>query len=98
MIGIKERDLKEVLKDFKNRDILIELNDGIEGSIHIKDGSVIYDEENGYINIIGKEQKLRLNTTVLYKYQISEDKRVFGVRVDGQIEMKIQKALDRFEF
>ena len=98
MIGIKERDLKEVLKDFKNRDILIELNDGIEGSIHIKDGSVIYDEENGYINIIGKEQKLRLNTTVLYKYQISEDKRIFGVRVDGQIEMKIQKALDRLKF
>ena len=89
MISIKERDLKEALKDFRNKDILIELNDGIEGNIYIQNASVIYDEENGYINIIGKEQKLRLNTTVLYRYQISEDTRVFGVRVDSQLELKL---------
>ena len=90
MIDIRERDLSELLKDFKNKNILIELNDGIEGSIYVKDGNVIYDEESGYINIISKEHKLRLNTTVLYKYQISEDRKVFGVRVDGQIELKIK--------
>ena len=90
MINIGERDLKDALKDFKNKDILIELNDGIEGNICIKDATVMYDEENGYINIIGKNHKLRVNVTVLYRYQISEDRSAFGVKIDSQIEMKIK--------
>ncbi len=91
MINIREKDLKDVLKDFKNRDILIELNDGIEGSIYIEDGSIIYDEENGYINIIGKNKKIRINVTVLYRCQISEDGKVFGMKIDSQIDMKIKR-------
>ena len=97
MIDISERDLKNVSKNFKNRDILIELNDGIEGNIFIKEGSVIYDEENGYINIIGQNHKLRINATVLYRLRVSEDRTLFGAKIDSQIDFKI-KSLDRIKF
>ena len=91
MIDISEKDLKNALKDFKNKDILIELNDGIEGNIYVKDGSIIYDEENGYINIIGQNHKLRINVTVLYRLQVSEDKTLFGAKIDSQIDLKIKQ-------
>lgn len=97
MIDISERDLKEVSKDFKNKDILIELNDGIEGNIFVKSGSIIYEEENGYINIIGQNHKLRINVTLLYRLQVSENRTIFGAKIDSQVDLKI-KLLDRIKF
>ena len=92
MVNMKERDLKEVVKDFKNKDIIIEFNDGVEGILKIKNASIIYDEENGYINIISDENKLRINTTIIYRYMAEEDYKSFEIKVDSQITLKIKST------
>ena len=92
MVNMKESDLKEVVKDFKNKDITIEFNDGVEGILKIKNASIIYDEENGYINIISDENKLKINTTIIYRYMAEEDYKSFEIKVDSQITLKIKST------
>ena len=91
-MNIREKHLKEVVKDFKNKDITIQINDGIEGTLKIKKSSIIYDEENGYINIIGQENKLRINTTIIYRYTLQEDHKSLEIKIDSQMTLKIQKT------
>ncbi len=91
-MNIREKHLKEVVKDFKNKDITIQFNDGIEGTLKIKKSSIIYDEENGYINIIGQENKLRINTTIIYRYTLQEDHKSLEIKIDSQMTLKIQKT------
>ena len=94
MINVKEKELKKFLKDFKNKDITIEFNDGLEGKIKIKNASIIYDEKKGYINIIGKEnnQKLKINTTIIYRYMTTEKYESLEIRIDSQVALRIIKC------
>ena len=92
MINIRERELKEVLKDFKSKDIIIEFDDGIEGIFKMRNASIIYDEEEGYINIVGNENSLKINTTIIYRYMVSEDYKSFKIKIDSQISLKINNT------
>ena len=90
MIKIKEKDLNKVFKDFKNKDIIIEFENGIFGKIKFEKADIIYDEEIGFINIINKKNKLRINTTTTYGYMMAEEGNTVKIRVDCRIQFKNQ--------
>lgn len=86
MIRIKEKDLNQFFKDFKNKDIIIEFQDGISGKIEFEKADIIYDEENGFINIVNNKNKLRINTTTIYRYMLEENS--VKMRIDSQLRFK----------
>ena len=64
-----EKDLNEVLKKFENAEkVEIEFENNLSGSIFIKNAKIKYDEKYGFINIDGIDVKLKINTTLVYKY------------------------------
>ncbi len=92
MTQLKERKLRKILEYFKNKDIILEFNDGIIGKIEVKNAIIEFDEY-GFINIKNEKIDLKLNTTLLYNTKIKEEKKRLETRIDGQIELKI-KTLD----
>ena len=92
MTQLKERKLSEILEYFKNKDIILEFNDGIIGKIEVKNAIIEFDEY-GFINIKNEKIDLKVNTTLLYNTKIKEEKKRLETRIDGQIELKI-KTLD----
>ena len=71
MSRFKEKDLNEMLKEFDNKSMIeIKLENSLSGSILLKDATIKYDEKYGFINIEGKNTKLKLNTTLVYSYEI----------------------------
>ena len=89
MIRIKEKELKSIFDKFKNRSIILEFKEGIEGKIKIDKASIIFDEKNGYINIINDENTLKINTTTVYRYMASEDYKKIEIKIDSQISLNI---------
>lgn len=70
MEKFKEKDLEEILKEFKNINKLqIELKYGIESKMTLKDVTIEYDNKIGYINIKSKNGMCRINTTEVYRYE-----------------------------
>ena len=64
-----EKDLNEVLKKFENDEkVEIEFENNLSGSIFIRNATIKYDEKYGFINIDGIDVKLKINTTLVYKY------------------------------
>lgn len=92
MIQLREKNLRKILEYFKNKDIILEFNDGIIGKIEVKNAIIEYDEY-GFINIKNEKIDLKVNTTLLYNTKIEEEKKRLETRIDGQIELKI-KTLD----
>ncbi len=92
MTQLKERKLRKILEYFKNKDIILEFNDGIIGKIEVKNAIIEFDEY-GFINIKNEKIDLKVNTTLLYNTKIKEEKKRLETRIDGQIELKI-KTLD----
>ena len=71
MSRFKEKDLNEMLKEFDNKSMIeIKLENSLSGSILLKDATIKYDEKLGFINIEGKNTKLKINTTLVYSYEI----------------------------
>ena len=61
MSRFKEKDLSEMLKEFDNKSMIeIKLENSLSGSILLKDATIKYDEKLGFINIEGKNTKLKI--------------------------------------
>ena len=71
MSRFKEKDLHEVLHEFqKHSTVELEFENNLTGNIVLKDVTIKYDEKIGFINIDGKETNLKINTTLVYLYEI----------------------------
>ena len=84
MTQLKERKLRKILEYFKNKDIILEFNDGIIGKIEVKNAIIEFDEY-GFINIKNEKIDLKVNTTLLYNTKIKEEKKTLDTRIDCQI-------------
>ena len=79
MSRIREKDLTETLKEFDNKsNFEIEFENDLNGYIILKNTTIKYDEKNGFINIIGKDINLKINTTLVYKYEKNKN----GIKIE----------------
>lgn len=79
MSRIREKDLTETLKEFDNKsNFEIEFENDLNGYIILKNTTIQYDEKNGFINIIGKDINLKINTTLVYKYEKNKN----GIKIE----------------
>ena len=84
MTKFKEKDLNEILKEFQDNNIIdIEFENNLSGKITIKDSTIKYDKETGFININGINTSLKINTTLVYMYE--KDKSSIKIDLDTLI-------------
>ena len=79
MSRIREKDLTETLKEFDNKsNFEIEFENDLNGYIILKNTTIKYDEKNEFININGKDINLKINTTLVYKYEKNKN----GIKIE----------------
>ena len=88
MEKFREQELDERLKFFENKaDFEIELERSITAKMKLKNASICYDHETGFINIVSEDGIFKVNTTLVYKYETLED----GIKIDLEtVVMKIK--------
>ena len=79
MSKIRETELTEILKEFDKTDIFeIEFENDLTGYIKLKNTTIKYDEITGFINIVGKDINLKINTTLVYMYEKNKN----GIKIE----------------
>lgn len=70
MAKFNENELTENLKEYNEKaKISLEFEIGIEGKIELNDASAMYNKQTGFINISGNNCNLKINTTMVNKYE-----------------------------
>lgn len=70
MAKFKENELDANLSEInKASSILLEFDEGIEGSLVLEHALVHYDREKGYIYIDSPKCKFKINTALVYSYE-----------------------------
>ena len=89
MAKFNENELTEKLKEYENQPkINLEFERGIDGKIEIEDAQINYKEQAGFIEIVGKKCDLQINTTMVCRYEKTENE----VKIDlEEIMLKISK-------
>lgn len=88
MAKFKESELDKVLKDYNNIDLEIQFDMGLEGKIKLANAEVEYDEKKGYINIKNPNTTLKINTTLISKYEKNENEIIINI---DTLVLKIEK-------
>ena len=89
MAKFNENELTEKLKEYENQPkINLEFERVIDGKIEIEDAQINYKEQAGFIEIVGKKCDLQINTTMVCRYEKTENE----VKIDlEEIMLKISK-------
>ena len=75
MSKFKEKDLNDILKEFENKsNVEIEFENDLIGCLVLNNITIKYDEKLGFINIEGINTKLKINTTLVNRYEKNDDK------------------------
>ena len=84
MSRFKEKDLPEILQEFQNQSTVeLEFENNLSGNIVLKDVTIKYDEKIGFINIDGKDVNLKINTTLVYSYEI--ENRIIKIELESLV-------------
>ncbi len=79
MSRIREKDLTETLKEFDNKsNFEIEFENDLTGYIILKNVTIKYDGQTGFINIVGNDINLKINTTLVYMYEKNKN----GIKIE----------------
>lgn len=71
MARFKENELNEKLKEFQKADkIEIEFEKSIDGKLVLEGATIEYDYNTGFINIKSKIGTLKINTALVYRYEM----------------------------
>ena len=89
MAKFNENELTERLKEYENQSkINLEFERGIDGKIEIEEAKIKYNEQTGFIEIIGKQCDIQINTTMVCGYEKTENE----IKIDlEEIMLKISK-------
>ena len=89
MSRFREKDLPEILKEFQNKcNVELEFENNLSGNVILKDVTIKYYEEIGFINIEGKDTDLKINTTLVYFYE--KDNNIIKIELETLV-MYIKK-------
>lgn len=79
MAKFRESELTEILKGFKeNSQVELEFERSIDGTINLEDANIKYDSKYGFININSKNGNFKINTTLVYNYEKTQE----GIEID----------------
>ncbi len=75
MAKFSEKELPKKLEKYKKVDLLeIVFSRGIDGNIVLKNATVDYEYENGFINIESQNGNIKINTALVSEFKTTDNK------------------------
>lgn len=83
MTKFRENELNKMLEDFRDENIELEFEKGIDGKVKLEKATLEYDYKTGFINITATNGELHVNTTMACGYE----------RIENQIMIDLETIL-----
>lgn len=91
MIKISERELKEYIQKFNNKNVALYINGIMYQKTQFNNIECNYKIKSGMLYLSDKNTNIVVNTVSAYKIQISEDNNIIEIYLDTGIDIKLQK-------
>lgn len=91
MIKISERELKEYIQKFNNKNVTLYINGIMYQKTQFDNIECNYKIRSGMLYLSSINTKIVINTVSVYKIQISEDYNILEIYLDTGIDLKLQK-------
>lgn len=89
MIRVSEKDLENVVKLFDKRDVMLNVVGGLIIDVKVDKVNCKYNRKNGIIKVEGKDTKIGIDTSAVYKIVKNEDNTLLSFYLDSDIEVVI---------
>ena len=92
MREIKEKDLKQEVKFFNNKAVIIKYTGLVNSLIHIKKLSIHFNYRTGllYMKDLITKSKFKVNIAPAYNMEVKEDKTQLLIQLDNDIDINIK--------
>ena len=86
---IKEKELKEYVKNFDRKNIKLIVTGIVEAESQLSSVSISYDYKRGFLKIKNKENKISINMVSVEKMHITEDYKRLEIRLEDLFDTEI---------
>lgn len=91
MKRVKEKELQQYIQKFNSKNIIVNLGGGINAKIQMEKVKSHYNTRNGIISLSDLRTNIKIDTSTVYKMQVSENETIFEVYLDNGLDLRIEK-------
>lgn len=91
MKRLSEKDLQEYVKNFSNKNIVFSLDGIINQKTKVKNAQCTYNTITGILKVKDTNTNISIDTTSVYKMQISENNSMLEIFLDNGIDIRLEK-------
>lgn len=87
---ITDKDLKEKVKIFNNKDVVIIFDDMLEAKFYMKNIDIEYSYKTGFLNIKEEATNNEINLNIVSAYLIDLTDNVLHIGLDNSLDFEIR--------
>lgn len=88
---ILEKDLKEKVNRFKNKDVIIQFDELFEATLNFYNIDINYNMKNGFLNILDKINNNKITINITSVRTMNYENEILSIELDNYINFKIIK-------
>ena len=91
MKRLNEKDLEKIVQKFNEKNIVFTLSGIVDIKVKIEEVKCNYNSKNGILKIEDTKSNIHIDTTSVYKIQISENNSMLEICLDSGINIRLEK-------
>ena len=91
MKRVKEKELQQYIQKFNSKNIILNLGGVINAKIQMEKVKSNYNTINGIMSLCDLKSNIKIDTSSVYKMQVSENETIFEVYLDNGLDLRIEK-------
>ena len=91
MKRVKEKELQQYIQKFNSKNIILNLGGVINAKIQMEKVKSNYNTRNGIMSLCDLKSNIKIDTSSVYKMQVSENETIFEVYLDNGVDLRIEK-------
>jgi hypothetical protein len=91
MKKLNENDLQEYVKKFNEKDLVFSLTGIVNVKAKMVNTKSSYNNKNGILKIEDTKSNMKIDTTSVYKIQVSENNSMLEIFLDNGINIRLEK-------
>ena len=91
MKRVKEKELQQYIQKFNSKNIILNLGGVINAKIQMEKVKSNYNTRNGIMSLCDLKSNIKIDTSSVYKMQVSENEIIFEVYLDNGVDLRIEK-------
>lgn len=91
MKRVIEKELQQYVQKFDSKNIILNLGGVINAKIQMEKVKSNYNTRNGIMSLCDLKSNIKIDTSSVYKMQVSENETIFEVYLDNGLDLRIEK-------